>query len=170
MDVFRCAGCGLFTRLGEGPSVHGCASCGAALQDAGAPQPASPGGLREAIRAAPVPLLVEFWAPDCDPCLASAVVIDAVAHRLAGDAVVLRVDVEAHPEAGEAYGILAVPTLVLFTGGEERGRRVGPVAAREIEAWVRGPPAAPGVTPARPGPARSCATASPRTGPGPRRR
>ncbi len=173
MDVFRCSGCGLFTRLDlEGPSVHGCALCGAAVPEEGAPQPASPGSLREAIHAAPVPLLVEFWAPDCEPCLASSVVIDVVAHWLAGDAVVLRVDVEEHPEACEAYGILAVPTLVLFTAGEERGRRVGPVPAREIEAWVSGSTATvpASVTPAPAGRARSCATASPRRDPGPRRR
>jgi thioredoxin 2 len=139
VDVFRCSGCGLFTSLDvEGPSVRGCARCGEAVPDDGAPQPASPGALREATRDAPVPLLVEFWAPDCEPCLASGLVIDAVAHRLAGEAVVLRVDVEQHPEASAAYGILAVPTLALFSGGEERGRRVGPVAAREIEAWVNG--------------------------------
>jgi thioredoxin 2 len=139
LDIFRCSGCGLFTRIDvEGPSVHGCALCGAAVPAEGAPQPASPGALRGAIHAAPVPLLVEFWAPDCEPCLGCAVVIDAVAHRLAGDAVVLRVDVDQHPNACEAYGILAVPTLVLFTGGAERGRRVGPVPAREIEAWVSG--------------------------------
>lgn len=173
VDVFRCAGCGLFTRLDvEGPSVHGCALCGAAVPEEGAPQPVSPVALREAIHAAPVALLVEFWAPECESCLASSVVIDVVAHRLAGDAVVLRVDVEAYPEAGEAYGILAVPTLVLFTAGQERGRRVGPVPAREIEAWVSGPiprvPAA--LTPVPAGRARSCATASPRRDPGPRRR
>jgi len=137
VDVFRCTVCGLFTRLDrEAPSVHGCAACGSAVSDEGAPQPVSPGALRDAIRAAPVPLLVEFWTPDCEPCVASAVVIDAVAHRLAGRAIVLRLDVEQHPEGCEDYGLLAVPTLVLFRAGGERGRRVGPMQARTIESWV----------------------------------
>jgi thioredoxin 1 len=89
------------------------------------------------VRLAPVPLLVEFWAPDCEPCLTSAVVLDAVAHRLAGEAVVLRLDVEENPLACEAYGILAVPTLALFSEGQERGRRIGPPKVRELEVWIR---------------------------------
>ncbi len=108
------------------------------MSEQGAPQPVALSSLREAVRSAPVPLLVEFWAPECEPCLTSAVVVDAVSHRLAGEAVVLRLDVEENPEACEAYGVLAVPTLVLFAAGQERGRRVGRVQARQIEAWVRG--------------------------------
>lgn len=141
MDVFRCPGCGLLTgREMDSPSAHGCARCGAPPGEEGAPQAVGTGALQEAIRSCPVPLLVEFWAPDCPPCVTAGVVVDAVAHRLAGDAVVLRVDVEAHPEAADAHGVLAVPTLVLFRAGQERGRRVGPVAARALEAWVARPP------------------------------
>lgn len=138
MDVFRCAGCGRFTRLDvEAPSVHGCPGCGGAMPDAGAPQQVSVIALDEAIRAAPVPLLVEFWAPDCEPCHAAALVLDVVSHRLAGAAVVLRLDVQHDPEACERHGILAVPTLVLFSAGREQGRRVGTPQARDLESWVR---------------------------------
>lgn len=118
--------------------MHGCPGCGGPAPQHGVPQPVSLQALTEAIRAAPVPLLVEFWAPDCGPCVASTLVLDAVGHRLAGEAVVLRVDVEEAPEACEAYGILAVPTVVLFSGGRDRGHRVGLPKAREIEAWVHG--------------------------------
>lgn len=137
MDVYRCPGCGHFAPVeAEAPSVHGCPGCGGAVSAEGGPQAVSLAALGEAIRAAPIPLLVEFWAPDCEPCLASGVVLDAVGHRLAGDAVVLRIDVEENPEATEAYGVLAVPTVVLFIAGRERGRRVGPLQARALEEWV----------------------------------
>ena len=142
--MYRCPRCGLFARLDlEAPSAHGCTGCGGPVPERGAAQPVSLQALAEAIRTAPVPLLVEFWAPDCPPCLASALVLDAVGHRLAGEAVVLRVDVEEAPEACDSYGILAVPTVVLFSAGRDRGRRAGPVQARPLEAWVRGlhPPA-----------------------------
>lgn len=134
MDVFRCAGCGAFTRLDvDAPSAHGCPACGVAISEEGAPERLSAVALEEAIRMAPVPLLVEFWAPDCEPCLSSALVLDVVSHRLAGEAVVLRVDVEHDPEACDAHAILAVPTVVLFAAGQERGRRVGPLQARTVE-------------------------------------
>ena len=139
METFRCPGCGRFAAPeADAPSVRGCSGCGGAVPDEGAPQTVSLTALGEAIRAAPVPLLVEFFAADCEPCAASAVVLDAVGHRLAGQVVVLRVDVEEASEACEAHGILAVPTLVLFSGGRARGRRVGPLKARQLEAWVRG--------------------------------
>jgi thioredoxin 2 len=148
LDVFRCPECGAFaTREVDAPSAQGCVRCGAAVPTEGAPQAVSPETLRTAIRTAPVPVLLEAWAPDCDPCLTSAVVVDAVGHRLAGAAVVLRSDIEAHPEVCDAYRILAVPTLVLFSEGRERGRRIGPVPARAIEQWVRqlAAPERPGV-------------------------
>lgn len=117
--------------------MHGCPGCGAARSEEGAPQPVSAAALEQAIRAAAAPLLVEFWAPDCEPCGPSALVLDVVSHRLAGEAVVLRLDVEHDPEACTAHAILAVPTVVLFSGGQERGRRVGPFQARALEGWVR---------------------------------
>ena len=49
----------------------------------------------------------------------------------------LRLDVEHDPEACAAHAIVAVPTVVLFSAGQERGRRVGPLQARALEEWVR---------------------------------
>ena len=153
MDVFRCAGCGRFARPEvEAPSVYGCQSCGAAVSEEGAPQRVSTTALDEAIRTAPVPLLVEFWAPDCEPCHSSAVVLDVVSHRLAGEAVVLRLDVEHEPEACDAHAVLAVPTVVLFSAGQERGRRVGPFQARALEEWVRATARTNAAGPVRPAP------------------
>jgi len=139
LEVYRCPGCGLFTghRTG-GPGVPACTRCGGAISEEGEPQQVSLAALEEAIRTAPVPLLVEFWSTACDACLRSALVLDAVAHRLSGAAVVLRVNLDESPEASEAYRILALPTVILFVRTREQGRRVGPVTAREIEAWARG--------------------------------
>jgi thioredoxin 2 len=138
VDVHRCPACGLFAQLDvEAPSVHGCERCGGAVADDGAPQDVSFAALGEAIRSAPIPLLVEFWARDCQSCAGATLVLDAVGHRLAGELAVLRVDVDAAPEACDLHGVLAVPTVLMFSGGVERGRRVGPLTAKAVQAWIR---------------------------------
>ena len=57
---------------------------------------------------------------------------------MAGEAVVLKVDTEAHPDAGARHAIRAIPTAVLFRAGEERERRMGVQPAPALEAWLRG--------------------------------
>ena len=93
--------------------------------------------LRKA-RAARKPLLVDFWAPWCGPCLMAAPIVKAVGARMAGQIVVLAVDTEAAPEAGEQHVIYAIPTFAVFRNGEEIARQMGGLAPGELERWVLG--------------------------------
>lgn len=74
---------------------------------------------------AAVPVLVDLWAPWCGPCRAQAPILDEVAGKVAGRAVVAKVNVDEAPGLAEALRVNSIPTLVVFKGGKEVQRFVG---------------------------------------------
>ena len=71
------------------------------------------------------PVVVDFWAEWCPPCRVLGPEIDALAETLGDSATVAKVDIEAHPELAERYGIQSIPTVLIFSGGEVVQRFVG---------------------------------------------
>ena len=71
------------------------------------------------------PVLVDFWAPWCGPCLGLAPTVDAVAQKYQGKAKVVKLNVDENVESPAKYGIRGIPTLILFKGGQEVDRHVG---------------------------------------------
>ncbi len=89
------------------------------------------------VLAASLPVLVDFTAAWCGPCRMIAPVLDQIAADEAGRVKIVSLDVDANPEITRRYGVLGMPTLVLFVGGEPVTQIVGarPRAAllRELE-------------------------------------
>ena len=71
------------------------------------------------------PVLVDFWAEWCQPCLMLAPVIEEIAKELGDKLKVVKVDVDLHPSLATAYGIMSIPTLILFKNGEPVERLIG---------------------------------------------
>ena len=80
--------------------------------------------------------LVDFWATWCGPCRMQAPVIEELAEKYEGKFKVAKVDVDANPNIAARYGVMSIPTLIVFNNGEETARRVGVQSLNQLEAML----------------------------------
>jgi thioredoxin 2 len=135
---FRCGGCGQLNKIPAERRFDApkCGRCKQMLDTSGQPQDVSDAELQRAIGGAPVPVLVDFWAPWCGPCRQLAPHLAELAVRHAGKLLVLKINTEEHRETAAALQVRSIPTLCIYKGGELVRRQPGAVFGAQLDGLV----------------------------------
>ncbi|MGD0418577.1 MAG: thioredoxin [Xanthobacteraceae bacterium] len=84
------------------------------------------------------PVVVDFWAEWCVPCRMISPALEEISNSLNGKVKIVKLNVDENPATTTKYGIMSIPTLMLFKNGELASRQVGAAPKQKLEQWITG--------------------------------
>jgi thioredoxin 1 len=84
------------------------------------------------------PVVVDFWAEWCGPCKQIAPTLDEIASQLGDKVKIVKLNVDENPNTAAKYGIMSIPTLLMFKNGEIASRQVGAQPKQKLHQWISG--------------------------------
>ena len=82
------------------------------------------------------PVVVDFWAEWCGPCRMIAPALEEIAGALGEKVKIVKLNVDENPAVASKYGIMSIPTLMIFKNGELASRQVGAAPKQKLEQWI----------------------------------
>lgn len=84
------------------------------------------------------PVVVDFWAEWCGPCRMIAPALDEIATAMGEKVKIVKLNVDENPQTASKYGIMSIPTLMIFKGGEVADMKVGAAPKTALSHWISG--------------------------------
>ncbi len=84
------------------------------------------------------PVVVDFWAEWCGPCRMIAPALDEISGQVGDKVKIVKLNVDENPATAAKYGIMSIPTLLLFKNGEIASRQVGAAPKQKLHQWISG--------------------------------
>jgi thioredoxin 1 len=82
------------------------------------------------------PVVVDFWAEWCGPCRMISPALEEISNSLNGKVKIVKLNVDENPSTAAKYGIMSIPTLMLFKDGQLASRQVGAAPKQKLEQWI----------------------------------
>jgi len=132
-----CKNCLATNRLPDNKPINkaACGKCGTNLLD-NSPVELNPSSLQKFLQNNSVPVVVDFWAPWCGPCVMMAPNFKEASEKFALRARFAKVNTQDFPSLSQPYNITGIPTMIIFRDGIEVDRISGALSSEQITAWV----------------------------------
>jgi thioredoxin 2 len=136
--IRACAACGQKNRIPwEHLSDAGrCGACKAEIPPIAEPLDVDTVTFNAVVASVRVPVLIDFWAAWCGPCRMASPEVKETAARVAGRAIVLKVDTERSPDLAHQFNVMSIPNFVVMKDGRVVRQQPGLVDHRQMIAWL----------------------------------
>jgi thioredoxin 1 len=82
------------------------------------------------------PVVVDFWAEWCGPCRMIAPALEEISGAMNGKVKIVKLNVDENPATAQKYGIMSIPTLMIFKDGQLASRQTGAAPKQKLEQWI----------------------------------